>query len=304
MVLANREKGSAMKKILGIVGSSRRLGNCEIMVKEVFRHIDHPCELKLLRLTDFQIDPCRGCYACLFMGGKCVIDDDYAIVLEAIASADALILAAPAYFLGAHSSLKRFLDRGLSFYGEVDRLWGKPAVGAAVAGIEGMEGSTLLGIESFLKLILTDIRQTRVVYGALPGEVFLDRANRDAARSMAKSLFGEKVTKTAPCCPLCGGDTFRFTGPNQIRCMLCSNSGSVSMQDGTVTLDVEKGEHQLFLTRQNVLDHKAWLIGMKERFMTLRKTLKPITTEYRKVGRWIKPLSREIDTCSEKGSSE
>ena len=104
-----------MKRILGIVGSSRRLGNCEIMVKAVFRNIDQPCELRLLRLTDFQIDPCRGCYHCLFKNGQCVIHDDHSVALDALAAADAVILAAPTYFLGVHSCLKRFLDRGSPF---------------------------------------------------------------------------------------------------------------------------------------------------------------------------------------------
>ncbi|MBC2712460.1 MAG: flavodoxin family protein [Desulfosarcina sp.] len=281
-----------MKKILGIVSSARRLGNCEIMVKEVFRNLSEPCALNLLRLTDFRIDPCRGCYSCLFKDGNCVIHDDYATVLEAIAAADAVILAAPAYFLGAHSALKRFLDRGLSFYGSMDRLWGKPAVGVAVAGIPGMEGSTLLGVESFLKLILADIRQTQVVYGALPGEVFLNDGNREIAKSLAHCLFGPKVPKTSPCCPLCGGDTFRFIGPDKIRCMLCSNSGTIRMDNGAAVVEMEMAEHQLFLTRQDVMDHKDWLIGMKDRFMVLRKTLKPITIDYRKDGQWIKPHSK------------
>jgi multimeric flavodoxin WrbA len=70
-----------MKQILGIVGSARRLGNCEIMVKAVFRQLDQPCELRLLRLTDFQIEPCRGCYQCLIKDGKCMIDDDHEAVL-------------------------------------------------------------------------------------------------------------------------------------------------------------------------------------------------------------------------------
>ena len=278
-----------MKKIIGIVSSARRLGNCEIMVKEVFRNLTEPCELRLLRLTDFQIDPCRGCYTCLFKDGQCVIADDCAAVLEAIASADAVILAAPAYFLGAHSALKRFLDRGLSFYDSVDRLWGKPAVGVAIAGIPGKEGSTLLGIESFLKLILADIRQTQVVYGALPGEIFLDDGNRKTAHSLAQSLFGPKVPKSAPCCPLCGGDTFRFMGPDKVRCMLCSNPGTIHMDNGAAVVEMKMADHQLFLTRQDAMDHKAWLIGMKDRFMTLRKSLKPITGDYRKDGQWIKP---------------
>ncbi len=283
-----------MKHILGIVSSARRLGNCEIMVKEVFRNLAEPCKLSLLRLTEFKIDPCRGCYRCLFKDGQCVIDDDCATVLEAIGSADAVILAAPAYFLGAHSALKRFLDRGLSFCGAIDRLWGKPAVGVALAGIPGMEGSTLLGIESFLKLILADIRQTQVVYGALPGEVFLDDGNRKTARRLAHSLFGPKVPKTGPCCSLCGGDTFRFMGPDTLRCMLCSNSGTLGMANGTAVVEMETADHQLFLTRQAVVDHRAWLMGMKERFLTLRKTLKPITAGYLKDGQWITPRSKTI----------
>ncbi|WP_319408642.1 flavodoxin family protein [uncultured Desulfosarcina sp.] len=293
-----------MKKILGIVSSARRLGNCEIMVKEVFRNLAGPCELNLLRLTDFRIDPCRGCYHCLFKDGDCVIDDDCSTVLAAISSADALILAAPAYFLGAHSALKRFLDRGLSFYGEMDRMWGKPAVGVAVAGIPGMEGSTLLGIESFLKLILADIRQTQVVYGALPGEIFLDDGNRKVAQTLAHSLFGPKVSKSAPCCSLCGGDTFRFMGPHRVRCMLCSNAGTLHMENGAAVIEMEMADHQLFLTRQDVRNHKTWLIGMKERFMGMRKTLKPISVNYLKDGEWINPHSKTHGAIFEKDDEE
>ncbi len=289
-----------MKKILGIVSSARRLGNCEIMVKEVFRNLAQPCELNLLRLTDFQIDPCRGCYRCLFEEGRCVIDDECSTVLEAIGSADAVILAAPTYFLGAHSALKRFLDRGLSFYGAEDRLWGKPAVGVAVAGIPGMEGSTLLGIERFLKLILADIRQTQVVYGALPGEIVLDQGNRKAARALAQSLFGPKVPKAGPSCPLCGGDTFRFMGPDKVRCMLCSNAGTMHMENGKAVVEIKPAGHQLFLTRQDVKNHKAWLMGMKGRFMTMRKTLKPIGIDYLKDGQWIKPHTKMFAANFEK----
>jgi multimeric flavodoxin WrbA len=289
-----------MKRILGIVGSARRLGNCEIMVKAVFRHLDQPCELNLLRLTDFQIAPCRGCYQCLFKDGKCMIDDDHHTVLEAIAAADAVILAAPAYFLGAHSCLKRFLDRGLTFYGSVDRLWGKPAVGVVVAGIPGMEGNSLLGIDSFLKLILADVRQTQVVYGALPGEVFLNDQNHGIAQSLATSLFGPKAANAGPCCPLCGGDTFRFLGPNQVRCMVCSNPGTIRMDRDRVAFEMQPTDHQLFLTHQDVTNHKAWLIGMKDRFKSMRDSLKPITLDYRREGQWITPLGKTNAPDSDK----
>jgi multimeric flavodoxin WrbA len=289
-----------MKRILGIVGSSRRLGNCEIMVKAVFRNIDQPCELRLLRLTDFQIDPCRGCYHCLFKNGQCVIHDDHSVALDALAAADAVILAAPTYFLGVHSCLKRFLDRGLTFSGSVDRLWGKPAVGVTVAGIPGMEGNALLGIDSFLKLILADVRQTQVVYGALPGEVFLNDENIRIAQSLAASLFGPASAKPGPCCPLCGSDTFRFLGGDQVRCMICSNTGTIRADHGGIAMDITPADHQLFLTRDDVTNHHAWLIGMKDRFRTMRDDLKPITLDYRKDGRWIKPPDRTGDPESKK----
>ena len=282
-----------MKSILGLVSSARRLGNSEIMVKEVFRNLEDSCELSLLRLTDYRIESCRGCYTCLFNEGRCPIDDDHAAVLEALAAADALILAAPAYFLGAHSALKRFLDRGLTLYGNVDRLWNKPAVGVAIAGIPGMEGSTLLGVERFLKLILADVRQTRVVYGALPGEIFLNDDNRQAAGSLAASLFGPRVSKQAPCCPLCGGDTFRLLENHRVRCMLCSNTGTLISQGDALSLSMEKADHQLFLTRQDVLEHKTWLIGMKDRFVSQKKALKPIVMAYRKEGHWLKPATAQ-----------
>ena len=88
-----------MKKILGIIGSPRKLGNCEIMVKEISRQITTPHQLSLIRLIDFEILPCKGCYACLFKEKKCVQDDDLNTILDSIVKADALIVSTPTYFL-------------------------------------------------------------------------------------------------------------------------------------------------------------------------------------------------------------
>lgn len=261
------------------------------MVKEIAKNIDAPFELKLLRLTDFDIRPCKGCYACLFKEKKCVIDDDLYKILVPMAQADGLIVAAPAYFLGAHSALKRFLDRGLSFYAFLDRLWGKPSVGVAIAGIKGKEGSTLLGIENFLKMALTHIKQTTVIYGALPGEIFLNPENKERSKNLAQSLFGEPVPKKGPVCPLCGGDTFRFLEKKRVKCMLCSNEGQVDFVNGSCSFSIEKSDHQLFLSKKEASDHKKWLLGMKAAFVEKRKALKQITVGYRKEGERITPNS-------------
>ncbi len=278
-----------MKNILGIIGSPRKLGNSEVMVKEISRQVSIPHELKLLRLTEFNILPCKACYQCLFKEGNCVLKDDLPLVMQAIADADAIIIASPTYLLGANASFKKFLDRGLALAQHADKLWGKPAVGVGIAGIEGLEGYTLLNIESFIKLILAENKFSTIIYGALPGEVFLNEQNKKTASDLARALFGPQQEKKGPSCPLCGGDTFRFIDNNSVRCMLCSNSGTTSIEDGKPVFKIVQGDHDLFLSQEGNSKHVEWLRSMKNRFLQQKDQLKKISIEYRKDGNWIKP---------------
>lgn len=280
-----------MKNILGIIGSPRKLGNCEIMVKEISSHISTPHELSLLRLSEFNIQPCRGCYHCLFKAKDCVMEDDLNSILHALTAADALILSAPTYFLGLNSSVKRLLDRGLAFYNHLDKLWNKPALGVVIAGIRGKEGYSLLAMESFLKLIFAEVKNSRVIYGALPGEIFINKENKQAAKQLARDLFNPPSEKQPPCCPQCGGDTFRFINNQKVRCMLCSNDGPISIQNNRITFGIEKSKHEFFLTREDAMNHRDWLLAMKSRFVRQKKELKAITYPYLQQGKWIKPES-------------
>jgi multimeric flavodoxin WrbA len=278
-----------LKKILGIIGSPRKLGNCEIMVKEISRQISIPHELKLLRLQDFKILPCRGCYHCLYKNGECVLEDDLAPVISAMVDADALIVSAPTYFLGVNSCIKQFLDRGISVLAHIEKLWSKPAVGVAIAGIDGKEGYSLLGIQSFLKLILAENKASRIVYGALPGEIFMNPENKQTAADLACALFEPCVENKRACCPLCGGDTFRFIENNRVKCMLCSNAGIMTLQEDTPVFEINKSDHELFLSKEDAVKHREWLLGMKSRFIQQKKDLKKITVPYIKQGSWVKP---------------
>ena len=278
-----------MKSVLGIVASPRKLGNSEMAVKEIVSQIEEPHQLKMLRLNDFDIQPCLACYRCLFGEGKCVQKDEFEPVLDAILQADGLILAAPTYFLGANAALKRFLDRGLAFYSHVDSLWGKPAVGIGIAGIPGKEGYTLLNIRSFLKLMLTDVKGTARIYGALPGEIFFSDGNREILAGLGAALFGSPLPETGPSCPQCGGDTFQFLGDQKVRCMLCSNDGEMKMGPKGPQFRIDRGDHELFLKKEDVIAHGEWLRGMKDRFSAEKKRLKEISLDYRKGWEWITP---------------
>ncbi len=278
-----------MKQILGIVASHRHLGNCEIMVREIGRQLAEPHRLTLLRLPDFNLRACTGCYRCLTGEQGCVLADDLASVLEAIADADALILAAPTYFLGAHACLKVFIDRGISFYALAERLWGKPAVAVGIAGIEGKEGSTLLDIERFLVTLQADHRMSRIVYGALPGEVVMSDANRRLAGELAAALFGEAPPRNEPSCPQCGGATFRFLGGDRVRCMLCSNAGTLRDGDNGPSFAIEKSDHEFVTSRNAALEHRDWLQGMLARYLEKKREIREIKADYKDETPWIKP---------------
>ena len=277
-----------MKNLLGIVASPRKLGNSEIFIKELYRQLPGAWELKLIRLPELNIRPCQACYRCLFEEMRCIQNDDLYLVLEALAQSDAYVVAAPTYFLGANASLKLLLDRGLSFYAHFDKLWGKPAVGVAIAGNKGMEGYTKLIIESFIKLTLGDLRGSAVIYGALPGEILAENEGKETAKQLAEALVqGRRRESDAPTCPLCGGDTFRFLPNGQVRCMLCSNSGDYRWQESGLRCYITPGEHHLFLGYENAKKHPDSLRAMKEDFLARRKELKAIIQQYEQMGTWI-----------------
>ncbi|MEJ5349224.1 MAG: flavodoxin family protein [Desulfosoma sp.] len=288
-----------MKTLLGLVGSPRKFGNSEIFVKEIHRCLEGSWDLRLLRLPELDIRPCLACYQCLFGPMKCVQKDDLELVLNELLKADGIVLAAPTYFLGANASLKRLLDRGLSFYAHIEALWAKPAVGVAIAGVEGLEGYTKLMVDSFLKLILADHRGSEVLYGALPGEVLLDEAGRTAAQRLAKALeHGAEPSDAKNLrCPLCGGDTFRYlpchdpapSNVQKVRCMTCSSEGTLRWTGTSFVVETVRGEHPLFLTREDAVAHLKWLQSMKHLFLERRDQLKAITRTYKNLGTWVRP---------------
>jgi multimeric flavodoxin WrbA len=282
-------------EILALLGSPRRLGNSELMAKEISRRLAEPHRLKLVRLPEMNIKPCRACYTCLFDEHTCPQRDDYSKILEALLRADGLILAAPTYLLGANASLKLFLDRGLSLYGHLEDLWGKPAVAVAIAGIPGMEGYTKLCLDSALRIMGTQPKGSAVVYGALPGEVFMNQNNLQTAEKLAQALFDPLPEEQGEpwLCQACGGDTFRFLEGTKVRCMTCSSPGRVRIFEGQVSFSIDPPADHFFLSLEGAQRHLLWLQGMKERFRAKKKELKSICLDYLHDGDWLEPKKEE-----------
>ena len=92
-------------------------------------------------LPELKVERCRQCedngWGICRTEGRCVIDDDFAALVERIRKSDAAVLATPVYYGDLSESMRAFLDRLRRICThETGRagIKNKPAVGICVAG--------------------------------------------------------------------------------------------------------------------------------------------------------------------------
>jgi multimeric flavodoxin WrbA len=102
-------------KIIAFLGSPRKGGNTETLLKEAIRGAGE--DVRLFDLNRMNIRPCRHCGGCEETG-RCVLVDDMAEVADAIRAADRIILASPVFFSGISAQAKTMIDRCQQFWCE------------------------------------------------------------------------------------------------------------------------------------------------------------------------------------------
>lgn len=267
-----------MMNLLGIIGSPRKMGNCELLVKEIAAGLPEPAKLSMVRLVEKDIRPCKACYRCL--SGSCPHEDDYPVVLRAIMEADAVIVAAPAYLRGANSCLQRFLDRGLQVYGHVDALFGKPAVAVVAAGIEGGEGTALLAVENFIRQLGLNLKGRATVYATFPGDAIVFPEGKSAARRLASALVSpDDYAPEGTSCPVCEGTYFEFRNQDTVYCLSCGGAGAFTVAGGKVALTIRPAAHS-WRTKEERESHGKWLIDKRDEFLRQRERIKNAVKPY------------------------
>lgn len=107
------------KNILILSGSPRKGGNSDVLCDQFAKgakEAGHAVEK--IRVAEKNIGYCRACYACK-AGGKCVIQDDMAEILQKMIDADVLVMASPVYFYSIDAQLKTLIDRTVARWLEV-----------------------------------------------------------------------------------------------------------------------------------------------------------------------------------------
>lgn len=108
------------KKVLILSGSPRKGGNSDILCDEFMRGAKESGNtVEKINVAERKIGYCRACYYCRTSGGKCVIKDDMAEILQKMIDADVIVLASPVYFYSIDAQLKALIDRTVARWLEV-----------------------------------------------------------------------------------------------------------------------------------------------------------------------------------------
>lgn len=141
-------------------------------------------------LPELSLERCRQCesdgWGVCRREGYCVIEDDFASLVDKIKTSDAIVFANPVYFADLSESMKAFLDRlrRISAFNENPITQGIPVIGLCMAGGGGGGApSACFNMERTLQMCRFD------VVDMIP----LRRQNLDAKLPMLE-LTGEWLT--------------------------------------------------------------------------------------------------------------
>jgi multimeric flavodoxin WrbA len=235
-------------KILGLVGSHRKLGNTEVLVKEALLEAQRlGAEVDLIRLTDLRIEPCKGCMACLFKQEECRIQDDWLTFKNRILESDAVILGAPTYLLGPAGIIKMLIDRNVAFLYGSPKNNPKPGAIIGVSGIIGWEPFSLPMLNIFLMTCGLKVVDQVMFYAQGPGEILLDHSAMKRARKVGANVL-QAISKQSErlnyygeigICPVCHQNIFQVK-EDHLECALCQAKAKVKIDDGNIKLVFDK----------------------------------------------------------------
>ena len=103
-------------KIVSIHGSPRQNGNSSALANRILAAAEkRGAETLRYELNSLNYQGCQACYGCKKGSETCVLTDDLAAVLDAVYTADVVIMSSPVYCTDVSAQLKGFIDRLFSF---------------------------------------------------------------------------------------------------------------------------------------------------------------------------------------------
>ena len=178
--------------LIGINGSARKDGNTAIIVGEVFDELNKEgIETELIQLADYEIQPCRGCFACKGRGNCVFAKDGFAEIFGRMVEADGILLGSPVYSADVSAKMKAFLERAGVVVATNPGLL-RHKVGAAVAAVRRGGGMTTVDTMNHFMLnkemIVVGSTYWNMAYGKHIGDVLSDDEGMANMRNLGENM--------------------------------------------------------------------------------------------------------------------
>lgn len=179
-------------KVVGINGSSRKDGNTAIVIGKVFDELNKKgIETVLIQLADYDIQPCRGCFACKGRGNCVLAKDGFAEIFSRIAETDGIILGSPVYSADVSAKMKALLERAGVVVATNPGLL-RHKIGASVAAVRRGGGMTTVDTMNHFMLnkemIVVGSTYWNMVYGKNIGDVLSDDEGMANMRNLGENM--------------------------------------------------------------------------------------------------------------------
>ena len=265
-------------KLLGL-GSGRKMGNSEILLKEALMAAEEVgVEVELLRLHDLKIKPCLGCISCSkdqMAGGTgaCLIkNDDMPFFNEKLLECDGLILSTPVYILSPPGYFKVLCDRiGPSHdvawqmeakkiaekdgrTSKIDPRFFKERVGGFIA-VGGAPTPDWLSLALPLMHTFTFpmqievVDQMQVMATPLPAQILFNEEALERARNLGRNVAGfmgkpadqlKWMGDEPGTCPVCHSNVMIIGKKSLVECAICGIKGELKENNGEITVTFSK----------------------------------------------------------------
>lgn len=191
-------------------------------------------EVDILRLTEFRIEPCKGCMACIFKQEDCRISDDWSRFRDTLLESDAAILGAPTYLLGPAGIIKMITDRNIALMFRKNRSEVKPGAIIGVSGVKGWETFALPMLNVFMLSCGLKVIDQVMFYAQGPSEILLDDLAVERVRKLGSNIY-EAASKQPEemkyygeqgACPICHQNLFSIKD-GKLECTLCQAKAEV-----------------------------------------------------------------------------
>jgi multimeric flavodoxin WrbA len=167
--------------IIYLSGSPRKRSNTDYLLHQML----HQTGGKLMKLTDYAIEPCRSCWKCRKKGVCAINDDMKTFIIPKIVAADALVIGSPVYFNNVSAQLKSFIDRTWSIK---QKLRNKIGATVVVGRRYGAEGAIMAINAFFLKheMLIANRGVSGIAFRS--GEIKGDSESIEAGSKLAKRV--------------------------------------------------------------------------------------------------------------------